>query len=295
MIISVHTITISLSENNSGLLRCGVCGKPYSGQAAKSGKFAYYVCGSLMREGAGTCRNGRYLNAERVEDYIIEKVRERILTEETITELVTLVAEEIDALAGEVNGRLKVIGAELADVEGRLENLYQALETKQLPIEALSPRILALKARQDQLVAAREEAEDQLERRRADLPTSREIKGYVADFREFLKEGTFPERKALIRNFVQGIEIMDDEATLTYTIPMPQDGITRESASVLDFVQSGPPFPARTTSRHFSSLGQNWLPRRLFPSKPSAGFRVPARGAPKPGLWPSPTPHTSDT
>ena len=50
-----------------------------------------------------------------------------------------------------------------------------------------------------------------------------------------------PERKALIRNFVQGIEIADNQAELTYTIPMPQDGITSESASVLDFVQSGPP------------------------------------------------------
>ena len=46
-----------------------------------------------------------------------------------------------------------------------------------------------------------------MEQRRADLPTSKEIKGYVADFREFLQEGTFPERKALIRNFVQSIEI----------------------------------------------------------------------------------------
>ena len=179
-----------------------------------------------------------------MEDLVIEKVRERILTEETITELVTLVAEEIDALAGEVNGRLTAINSELADVETRLENLYQALETKQLPIEALSPRILSLKARQDQLTAAREEAEAQLEQRRADLPTSKEIKGYVADFRWLFREGTFPERKALIRNFVQGMEIVEDEAVLTYTIPMPQDGVTSESASVLDFVQSGPPEPS---------------------------------------------------
>ena len=230
----------------SGLLRCGVCGRPYSGQGAKSGQFAYYVCASLLfREGAGAC-TARYLNATKVEDLVVEKVRERILTEETITELVTLVAEEIDALAGEVNGRLTAINSELTDVEGRLENLYQALETKQLPIEVLSPRILSLKSRQDQLTAAREEAEGQLEQRRADLPTSREIKGYVADFREFLQEGTFPERKALIRNFVQGIEIVEDEAVLTYTIPMPSDGVTSESASVLDFVQSGPPKRVRT-------------------------------------------------
>ena len=53
------------------------------------------------------------------------------------------------------------------------------------------------------------------------MPTSKEIKGYVADFRELFQKGTFPERKALIRNFVQGIEIVENEAVLTYTIPMP--------------------------------------------------------------------------
>ncbi len=90
--------------------------------------------------------------------------------------------------------------------------------------------------------AAQEDAETQLERRRVELPTAEEIKGYVADFREFLQEGTFPERKALIRNFVEGIEVMGDEATLTYTIPMPNDGVTSESASVPDFVHYRPPY-----------------------------------------------------
>ena len=40
----------------------------------------------------------------------------------------------------------------------------------------------------------------------------------MADFREFLREflqeGTFPERKALIRNFVTGIEIVEDKSVL---------------------------------------------------------------------------------
>ena len=67
----------------------------YRPQGAKSGQFSYYICGTLYREGAGTCE-ARYLNATRVEDFIAEKIRERILTEETIVELVTLVAEEIE-------------------------------------------------------------------------------------------------------------------------------------------------------------------------------------------------------
>ena len=224
----------------SGLLRCGECGRPFIGQGAKSGQYAYYVCGTLHREGAGTC-NAKYLNAPRVEEYILEKVKERILTDETITELVTLVAEEIDELAGKMSGRLKAINAELEDVESRLERLYEALETRQLTLEALSPRILSLRSRQDQLSAAKEEAEEQLERRRVELPTTEEIKGYMADFREILNEGSILERKVLIQNFVQGIEVSGEEAVLTYTIPMPNDGVTREGASVLDFVQSGPP------------------------------------------------------
>ena len=229
----------------SGLLKCGVCGRPYSGQGAKSGQYGYYICGTLFREGAGTC-SARYLNAPRVEDFIVEKIRERILTEETIVELVTMVAEEIDAMAGELSGRLEVIDAELRDVRKRLERLYEALETSELTLEVLSPRIFSLRHREEQLEAAREDAETQLEQRRVELPTTEEIKGYVADFRAFLQEGTFPERKALIRNFVEGIEVVGGEATLTYTVPMPKDGVKRESASVLDFVQSGPPQEIRT-------------------------------------------------
>ena len=51
----------------------GSAGKPYSAQGAKSGQFAYYVCASLFREGAGAC-TARYLNATKVEDLVIEKV-----------------------------------------------------------------------------------------------------------------------------------------------------------------------------------------------------------------------------
>ena len=195
----------------SGLLKCGVCGRPYSAQGAKSGQFAYYICGTLFREGAGTC-SARYLNAPRLEGFVVEKIRERILNEETIVELVTMVAEEIDAMAGELAGRLEV----------------------------LSPRIFSLRHREEQLEAARDDAERQLEQRRVALPNTEEIAEYVADFRDFLKDGTFPERKALIRNFVEGIEVVGDEATLTYTVPMPNDGVTTESASVLDFVKSSP-------------------------------------------------------
>ena len=84
---------------------------------------------------------------------MVEKIRERILTEETIVALVKLVAEEIDAMAGELSGRLEVIEAELSDVRKRLEKLYEAIETSELTpsLEVLSPRIMSLRHREEQL------------------------------------------------------------------------------------------------------------------------------------------------
>ncbi|MYB23030.1 MAG: recombinase family protein [Chloroflexi bacterium] len=224
----------------SGLLCCGVCGKPYTGQSAKSGQFAYYVCNKLLREGAGAC-DGRYLNAARMEDQVVGKIMQRILNEETITELVQLVAEEVDALAEERASDLAIVESDLDGVRRRLEKLYDAIENSDLTYEALSPRILKLRQQEDQLAAARDDAARQLEQRRADLPSTPEIKRYVAEFREFIEAGTIPERKALIRNFVQGVNVDGDEVSIRYTIPMPSDGATHDRESVLDFVQSGPP------------------------------------------------------
>ena len=72
----------------------------------------------------------------------------------------------------------------------------------------------------------------------------------MADSKAFQQEGTFRERKALIRNFVAGIEVVV-EATPTYTIPMPAKGVTQKSATVLDFVQSSLPDELRTLCSAF--------------------------------------------
>ena len=224
----------------SGLLKCGRCGKAFVGHGAKGGKFAYYVCNTLHREGSGACA-APYISAPKLEDLVTHKVLTRILNEETIIELVQLVAEEIDAMAAELNTQLQSVETELADVRRRLAKLYDALENSELTYADLSPRIHSLRGQEDQLAAAHEDAARQLEQRRAELPSTKEIRGYVADFREFLQAGSIPERKALMRNFVEQIKIAPDQVELTYTIPMPSDGAMIDSEPVLGIVQSSPP------------------------------------------------------
>ena len=74
----------------SGLVRCKSCNRALSGQDAKSGKFAYYVCQSLLKRGSGTCKTPR-LNARRFEEKVVGKIRENVLTESNIRALVNMV------------------------------------------------------------------------------------------------------------------------------------------------------------------------------------------------------------
>jgi len=233
-----HPRRVSSQYLLSGLLKCGTCGKTMTGQEAKSGQFAYYVCGTLLRRGRNTC-NAPYLNVRKLEAFVAEKIKERILTEDNLRKLVRLVNEELDSMSREYGERLGVIEAELAGVNRRLGRLYDALEMGKVSLDDLSPRIQHLRHRQDQLRAAREELGGVLAQRRVALDDVREIVKYVDDMRALLQEGSLAEQKTFIRSFVKEIIVGGNEAVLRYTMPMPPGTLVEEQLSVLAFEQSG--------------------------------------------------------
>jgi hypothetical protein len=136
----------------SGLVRCGYCGKALVGQDAKSGQFTYYVCGTLLKKGAGSCPT-RYFNSQRFENTVMDKIKEHVLTTENLTRLVNIVNEEMDGLALESNQRLDSIIDGIADVDRRLERLYDALETGKIQLADPAPWIQQLRQRREQLQA----------------------------------------------------------------------------------------------------------------------------------------------
>ena len=134
----------------SGLVKCKRCKRALSGQDAKSGQFAYYVCQSIMKRGKDACHTPR-LNARRFEQMIVDKIRSNILTEGSITELVKAVDEEMDGVAGEQRKRLKTIDDELEDVKRRLGVIWNALETSNIDVAEASERINEHRERKERL------------------------------------------------------------------------------------------------------------------------------------------------
>ena len=62
----------------------------------KSGRYNYYICQRRLREGKRACDH-RMINTRKLEAFIIEAIRNRILTEDHIAELVSLVTDELRA------------------------------------------------------------------------------------------------------------------------------------------------------------------------------------------------------
>jgi len=196
------------------------------------------VCGTLLKHSDGTCTTP-YLNARKFEKLVIEKIKERILTEDNLRDLVRLVNEEMDAAAIEYRKCLDTIAAELEDVNRRLERLYDSLETGKLSINDLAPRIQSLRHHQDQLEATREEILELQAGPRAELADIELLVKCVEDLRNLLAQGSLAEQKAFIHSFVKAITVADSEMVLTYTIPLPPEGILQERAGVLPIIQPG--------------------------------------------------------
>ena len=178
----------------SGLVKCETCGKAMTAAEAKSGRFACYVCQSLVKQGSGACDCPR-LNARRFEEMVVRKIRENVLTESNIRELVKLVDEEMDGIAREQRQRLETAEAELADVKRRLERLYNLAETTDLDIEDFKPRIRDHRERQEKLVATAEEARVLLSQRRVVLDEVETITAYCENLSRYLNESELTERR----------------------------------------------------------------------------------------------------
>ena len=216
-----HPRRVGSSYLLSGLIRCKACNRALSGQDAKSGRFSYYVCQSVMKRGRGACDAPR-LNARRFEELVVGKIRENVLTESNIQALVKLVDEEMDGIAREQRQRLETIEAELAEVRRRLDRLYNLVETTDLDIEDFTPRIRQHRERQERLEYSAEQARAALAQRRQVLDNVNTIAAYAKDMSDFLMTSEITESRAFIKSFVKEIVVMPGDPLLRYTIPISQ-------------------------------------------------------------------------
>ena len=193
-----------------------------SAAEAKSGKYTYYVCNSLVKRGTGTCKAPR-LNAEKIENLIIHEIKENVLTESNIRDLVKLLDGEMDGVAREQGQKLESIGEELEDVKKRLGRIWNAIETTDIEMTDASDRISEHRERKEKLEAAADEARALPAERRVMLDSADTIATFAEEMSDFLKTSELTETRAFVHSFVKEVEVKPGGAAIIYSIPTPDD------------------------------------------------------------------------
>ena len=151
----VHPRRLGGSYLLSGLLVCGNCGASFIGHSAKSGQVHYYGCQTKLKSGKAACP-ARLLNCAQADAAVADQLREVVLTDAHFGELVRMVNEELADKSAAAEGELQAVEGQLADARSRLDNLWEALERKKLPMDHVADRIRHWKARTDELLARKQ-------------------------------------------------------------------------------------------------------------------------------------------
>ncbi len=227
----------------SRLVACGKCGRGMTACSAKSGQHHYYACNNYLKRGKEVC-NAKLIPTKKLEAFVVERLKQNILTEANLLELVQMVNEEITVSKDEVQGKTRDLENQLRERRARLDRLYDALETEKLTMQELGPRIREHLLQIEELEKRKEETESQLFQEEIQA-TSWEVGRYVESLHDLLDHASLWERKSCLRSFIKRVEVNLPTISVSYTFPIVETPYP-SNKEVLSFVQDGSPARTRT-------------------------------------------------
>ena len=243
----IHPRCIGSQRLLSSLLTCKRCGHSMSSVGAKSGQFHYYTCQTYIKKGRNHC-DQKLIRANKLEPFVIELIKTKVLTEENIKNLILLINDELRTFEKEYTTSTALIDKTLEEKLHRRKKLYHSIETGKLDLSDIAPRIKELNDEIEQLTDEKKKLEEKYEKEQILMFEDSYLKPYIADLRATLMKGTIPERKSFIRNFIKRIYIDYPQLEIEYCLPLPRSNKRTSSTApelvrreVLSMVQFGDP------------------------------------------------------
>ncbi len=247
-----HPRAVSSQYLLSGLAHCGHCGSAAIGTNGKSGKFLYYSCNNRFKKGRDVCV-APSMNAKTLEGFVIDRIKENILTEENLRELVEITNEELKENRRQAQSELAGLERCIDAVSLKLTRLYAALESGKVDIDDLAPRLKELRAEQRTLGERRDQALAETNQPACPELDLAKVREYAGEMRSLLESSTFLESKTFLGSFVRKVEYTRKEVAIEYTTPVVTGGGLNSDREVLNTNRVGCPAWVRT--RDFSSKG----------------------------------------
>ena len=191
-----------------------------------------------------------WMPKDKIEGFILDKIRNFILTDENLIELLKLTNDELSSDVNDVEVQLDILITQINEVGRRLEHLYDALENGDFTSTELAPRIRKWEERKSELELRKQNLEVEFQSQVFEMPDLNQLMGYVNDLKVVLGSASILEQKAFLKSFVEEVQVGADEVTIHYTMPMPPTDKEEEKVSVLPIGYHGRPYRSRTCDCH---------------------------------------------
>ena len=141
------------------------------------------------------------------------------MTEGNVQELVQLTNQEIEKEKGEDEHAMKIIDQRMAEIDRKLDRLYDVLESGTLDPSDIAPRLKKYKEEKEELQKFRDELLEGMEGRKPFHVTAEIVKMYVQNLHKLLEHSELAQKKEFFRSFIQNIIIDYSEVVVKYRFP----------------------------------------------------------------------------
>ena len=198
----------------TGLTVCASCGSGMTrtGTRRRDRSYSYYSCAGCHQKGKSVCK-GRHIPMAKLDELIIENVKDRLLTPERLTNILDALVDRQGAMDSAVQGRRAALEADLVQINDRLKRLYRAIEDGIVELDAqLKDRIQTLKTEQDITQVSLDRIKIHAHARATVTPAR--VEAFSRLMCERLDTGDTQARKAYLRSVISYVEVDDDRVRI---------------------------------------------------------------------------------
>ena len=194
----------------TGIATCASCGGGMTLRTGKSGRYRYYVCASAALRGKTACA-GRSVPMDRLDRIVTDRLGDQLLTVERVRELLGGLMDRQSRREADHAGRLTALRGKLAEAEGRLGRLYQAIENGIADPNdpTLKDRLAAVRTERDIAQATFDRAVGEMSP--AARITEEKVAAFVALMRQNTLSGETAFRRAWLRAVIDRVEVGDSD------------------------------------------------------------------------------------
>ena len=196
-----------------GIITCGKCGSamtPKSG-IGRSQRYYYYQCTKNAHTAGKGC-NCRYVPAEPIENFVVERVKELTTDASEINKMVMKANQNGDRRVGELMKDRKKVSSHLQEINRKLKQIIDTIEDGNVKaFDSLNKRIESLDAEQVSTKQRLEAIDFEIAEIENHILSSEVMSQAFRTFRDIIEKAKPQKLKELLNKIVEVVEWQENE------------------------------------------------------------------------------------